>query len=273
MSDESKGYLKGCLIGCGVAVLLAIIVPIVGGLMMIGPFRYAIDTREEIEERFGDESAFTPSVDGSIPADRLEAFLEVRNAIAKVSSKLEAASAQMRRMDEFDDQEEVSRTEVLGEAFKTTKAAFGIGPAMGELFHARNQALLEAEMNLGEYTYIYTMAYHQRLIEDEDWGELFDDSPVNRRVRRLLVEILGNQLAAIQGAGTDSEAADLLERQISALDDYDISVPYEEQGLPPSISRSIAPYRSRLDELFFPATAGLDLSKNKSHGGISIETE
>ncbi|MCP4902441.1 MAG: hypothetical protein GY906_36210 [bacterium] len=272
MVEDSKGCLKGCLIGCGVAVLLAVLLPIVGGVLMMGGFRQAMDGREELERRFGNEESYVPAPNGAIDADRIERFLTVREAVAETSSRLQDASHQMARMDQFDDQDDPPTMEILREAFKTTRAAMGIGSRMGEFFDSRNGALLAAEMNLGEYTYIYVMAYHDWLVSNEDGDELFDERPVNRRIRKLLISILENQLVVVLEDGVDTEAKEVLKEEIVQLEDYDAVLPWEA-GLPEPITVSLAPYRQRLDELFWPASASLDLMRNKSMGGIGVETE
>jgi hypothetical protein len=272
MADESKGCLKGCLIGCGLAVLIAVLIPIVGGFIMMKPFHSAIDTRESLEQRFGAEEDFTPSPNGAITSDRIEKFLQVRETLADVSGQIAAASAQMERMEEFDGEEDVSRSTILTEAFKTTKAALGLGPLMGKFFHTRNAALLEVEMGLGEYTYIYVVAYHEQLLDYEGEDELFGDRAVNRRIQQLLVQILENQLATLEAIGAGEDGITSLQYQISAMEEDSDALPWQD-GLPDHIAGSVAPFRKQLDDLFFPAAATLDLMKNKSHGGISIESE
>ncbi|MCP4902103.1 MAG: hypothetical protein GY906_34485, partial [bacterium] len=94
---------------------------------------------------------------------------------------------------------------------------------------------------------------------------------VNRRIRKLLISILENQLAVLED-GVDAEAIEVLNGEIMRMEDYDAVLPWEA-GLPEPITTSVAPYRQRLDELFWPASASLDLMRNKSMGGIGVETE
>ena len=272
MPEDSKGCLKGCLIGCGAAVLIAVLLPILGGYFMVRPFRSAIDTRETLEKKFGADEDFTPAPDGAIAADRIERFLQVRSALADVSRRVTEASAQLQRMEDFDDEEDVSTTEVLREALKTTKTALGLGPLMGGFFDTRNDALLEAEMGLGEYTYIYVVVYHDQVLADEGANEVFGDGAVNRRIQRLLLRILSNQLAVLRAGGADESEIETLTQQISAMEEDSDLLPWQS-GLPEHISLSFAPYRQQLDDLYFPAAASLDLMRNTSHSGIAIESE
>lgn len=264
-----KGCLKGCLIGCGVLILVGLGLIIGGPLLIMRPFQRAIDSRQELEQRFGTQGSYTPAADGSIPADRIEAFLAVRSELAEVCSEMTASFTQMKSMERFDDQDEVSRREVMREALKTVGSAIGIAPAMGRFFQTRNRALLEAEMGLGEYTYIYVMAFHRQLQEENELEEFLGDDPIDYRVNDALIEMLGLQLAARRETVSDPAVIDL-EAEIDALQADSDRIPWQD-GLPGPISSSLAPFQARLDESFCPAFTAIDLSINERHG-ITIET-
>ena len=79
-----------------------------------------------------------------------------------------------------------------------TRDVFGMVPRLGEFFAARNGTLLDVDMGLGEYTYIYVMAYHDDLQpgDDEDRGVMFGNEGLNRRVHGAVTEMLRHQLTA-----------------------------------------------------------------------------
>ena len=62
----------------------------------------------------------------------------------------------------------------LGERLKSVFQVMGSGVGMaqdiGHLFEARNQALLDKGMGIGEYTYIYILAYYSWLGHSPDDG-------------------------------------------------------------------------------------------------------
>jgi hypothetical protein len=269
-TTSKRGCLKSCLIGCGIFILLGVGLTIGGPLLLMRPFQRAIDSRQELEQRFGMQGSYTPAVDGSIPAARIEAFLAVRNELTEVCSEMTASFTQMKSMERFDDQDEVSKSEVMREALKTVKSALGIAPAMGTFFETRNRALLEAEMGLGEYTYIYVMAYHRQFQEENELEEFLGDSAIDFRVNQALIEMLNLQLAARRETTADPAVIDVLEAEIDALrDDYG-RIPWQD-GLPVPITSSLASFQTRLDESFCPAFAAIDLSINERHG-VTIET-
>jgi hypothetical protein len=269
-TTSKRGCLKGCLIGCGTLILLGIALTIGGPLLIMRPFQRAIDSRQELEQRYGMQGSYTPAADGSIPVARIEAFLAVRSQLTEVCSEMTASFTQMKSMERFDDQDEVSKSEVMREALKTVKSAFGIAPAMGRFFETRNRALLEAEMGLGEYTYIYVMAFHRQLQEENELEEFLDEDPIDFRVNDALIEMLKLQLAARRETTADPAVTDLLEAEIDALQDDSDRIPWQD-GLPAPIASSLAPFRTPLDESFCPAFAAIDLSINERHG-VTIET-
>lgn len=271
MGERSRGCLKGCAIGCAAVVVLGLVITVGCPYLMTRSFRQAVDAREQLEERLAARGAYVPAVNGTISAARIEAFLVVREQLAEACEGLEGAFSQIDSMERFEDDEEVAKSEVMGEAFKTVRSAMGIAPLMGRLFATRNQALLETEMGLDEYGYLYVLAYHDQLVAGG--GELshhLGDSPMNYRVHRELVELLERQLEAQRAAGLDQERIAVLEDEIAAMENDTDRLPWQD-GLPQPIADSLTPYRERLDASFCPVLIGIDLAINESRG-ISIET-
>lgn len=265
MEDKTWGCLKQTAIGCGVLMVIAIALPFVLGIMMMGPFKRAVDDRHAIEEKFGPQEAFVPPVSGVPSADRIEVFLGVRRAFAEPCADLTRAEKQMQKMETFDDQDEVDRMEVMREAFSLTKSMMGVGPVLGHFYEVRNQSLLEAGMGLGEFTYIFAVAYNDRLLDEPQGEQLFGPSATNRRVRRALLAMLESQLEVLQSEGGGETEIAALETEIDAMREDDRRIPWQD-GIPPAITEALAPYRAELDELYCPAMAALELMINERHG-------
>jgi hypothetical protein len=265
LEEKTWGCLKQTAIGCGVLLVLAIVLPIVLGVMMMGPFKRAIDTRLTIEERFGPQEAYVPPVSGVPTNDRIQKFIEIRRSLQAPCADLTKAEDQMRKMEAFDDQEEIDKIEVLKETFSLTRSIMGVGPVLGHVYETRNQGLLEAGMGLGEFTYIFAIAYNHRLLDEPEGDQLFGPTVTNRRVRKALLSMLENQLAASQSEGVDEHEISMLEMEIAAMQDDDRRVPWQD-GLPAVITEALTPYRSELDELYCPAMAPLELMINEQFG-------
>lgn len=269
MSGQSSKWLKGCGIGCGLAVLLVILGTVGGGLVMMRPFREAIETREVLDERFGDQSVYTPAPDGSVAPERMEAFLSVRSALLGVCVAFRAKQGALDEMEQFDEVENPPKKELFRALFRATKGVMGMGPLMGKFFRLRNESLLAAEMGLGEYTYIYVLAYTEMLQgESGSEGGLFSSDRLSGRIRGVLAGFLRRQLEALRAepdADSRGDEIEALAAEIRAFEEDRDAVPWQD-GLPPAIASSFAPYRERLDELFCENTVDLELTRNRQRG-------
>lgn len=265
MEEKTWGCLKQTAVGCGVLLVIAIALPFVLGVMMMGPFKRAVDDRHAIEEIYGPQEAYVPPASGVPSADRIEVFLGIRRAFAEPCADLTQAEKQMQKMDTFDDQDEIDRMEVMKEVFSLTKSMMGVGPVLGHLYEIRNQNLLDAGMGLGEFTYIFAVAYNDRLLDEPEGEQLFGPTATNRRVRKALLSMLESQLAVLQSEGGEEVEIEALETEIAAMQEDDRRIPWQE-GIPPAITEALAPYRTELDELYCPAMAPLELMINERHG-------
>ena len=270
MDEKHWGCAKQTAIGCAVLIALAIILPIALGVMMISPFNRAVEARNALEQKFGPQEAFVPPPSGAPAPDRVEGFLEVRRALAVTCSDFGQAEEQVRQLERFDDQDEVSRMAVLKQALSTSRSMMGMGPLIGNFYETRNQSLLDAEMGLGEYTYIYVLAYRDQILDPPEDLQLLGPGATNRRVRRALVSMLEHQLQGLRDAGADESEATVIETQIAALTEDTSRIPWQE-GTPQAITDALAPYREELDSLHCPATAPLELMLNEKRGP-AVET-
>jgi len=265
VEEKNWGCLKQTAIGCGVLIVIAIVIPIVLAVMMMGPFNRAVDARHTIDERFGAQEAYVPPASGAPSADRVEVFFEVRRTFGEVCADLSNAEQQVQKLESFDDQDDVNTVDALKQALSTTKSMMGVGPVIGRFYQLRNQSLLDAGMGLGEFTYIFTVAYRDRLLHPPDSDQLFGPSPTNRRVRKALLSMLESQLAVLQSdGGGDAEIA-ALEAEISAMKTDENRIPWQDE-IPPAVTEALAPYRAELDELYCPAMAPLELMINEKRG-------
>jgi len=246
-------------------MVIAIALPFVLGVMMMGPFKRAVDDRHAIEEQFGPQEAYVPPASGVPSADRVEVFLAIRRAFTEPCADLTRAEKQMQKMETFDEQEEIDKMEVMKEAFSLTKSMMGVGPVLGHFYEIRNQSLLDAGMGLGEFTYIFVVAYNDRLLDEPEGEQLFGPTATNRRVRKALLSMLENQLTVLQSEGGEDAEIEALEAEIAAMHADDRRIPWQD-AVPPAITEALAPYREELDELYCPAMAPLELMINERHG-------
>ncbi len=140
---------------------------------------------------------------------------------------------------------------------------------VGSYLQARNRALLEQKMGIGEYVFTYSLAYYSWLGHDpEDGPEItvqgggddgergfqdadspFSPRAVRRRHRRYLLPMLHAQLASLDGEhdpGGDPSWRSTLAREIRRFEDDPGRMMWQD-GLPAPIRESLEPYRARLE--------------------------
>jgi len=92
-----------------------------------------------------------------------------------------------------------------------------------------------------------------------------DEVLVNRRVRGLLRQMLQRQrelLAAEPGTTERDWLLERLDQEFLDLENDPRRVLWQD-GAPPVVTASLAPFRQQLDELFCSGTAELELTRNR----------
>lgn len=270
MSDSWSCFKVG-MVGCLSLVVIAVAVPLILAVLVMRPLNRAIDTRTELEARHGPQDSYVPPLTGVPSADRVEAFLEVRRALAEACSDLQRAGDEVARLEAFDEQENVKKLEVIRQAFSTTRAMVGVGPLIGDFYDTRNRALAAVDMGLGEYSYIYILAYGPMLAAPEGGPQLLGSDATNPRVRTALRRMLANQLAALETSGEDTgETFEMLAAEVARLEADHDAVPWQH-GAPPTMVEALLPFRERLDAAYCSATMPLELMINVKRA-LAVET-
>ncbi len=261
MASKVPRWLMGCGIGCGVVVVLVLAAMTVGAVSfnrMLGDVDRATEMRAEIEERFDTPENFTPAADGAVPPDRLERFLQVRQALDPMCSRFKNTIG---RIEELDSSDEAPG---IGDIFGVLSGALSFPKLMTNYMGARNQALLDAEMGLGEYTYIYVMAYSTGPAADPQEEQLLE-RPLSRRIRRNMPGMLERQRALLAAEGEGSQELALLDGEIEALRADNSRRPWQD-GLPPAIAHSLALGQEELQRLACPLAADFALGRTERQG-------
>ncbi|MEE8605424.1 MAG: hypothetical protein V3S65_08615 [Candidatus Aminicenantaceae bacterium] len=283
-SNTTKKWLVGCGIGCAVIILILIILG-VGGYMffknLVGDFQEQEELMIMLTERYGEIRDFCPEPDGTIGPSQIETFLSVRDAFAPFREKLEIS------MQGLQDRAGKSEVEVKKpkNIFEMVKLGFGLVPQIAEFLKFRNESLLDAEMGMGEYYYIYAIAYFSWLGKqpedgpdfevtgEEDRGVRLGEMDIEeireerrdsmlRRLHRTLLPMLQNQKKKLMARGssdTQSEWRDLLKAEIQAMEEDRFRLPWED-GLPDVIRASLDPYRDRFEQSYNVMTNPFELT-------------
>jgi len=147
--------------------------------------------------------------------------------------------------------------------FGVLTGAMGFPRLLADYMDARNQALLEAEVGLGEYTYIYVVAYaagERARDRDAQVGRI-----LSRRVRDGFIGMLTRQRDRLGDDPDSEELAAALESEIVALRDDAGRWPWQE-GLPVSITDSLKERADELARLDCPHEAEFALGRARREG-------
>lgn len=282
MAGSGKKWLTGCGIGCGLIVLMA------GGIGTCGYFgvqRIANRTEsveggyESLRSEYGPPGAFVPAADGAIAPDRLELFLGVRQDMAASREHLTGV------LTELD-----SDTQGAGGVLAKIRSGMSLVPSLFDFIDDRNAVLLDRGMGLGEYVYIYSVAYfawlgmdpadgpdfrvtgddeddsnfHWEIDVDEDSGVREQrDEEIRRYLHGLQRKIVGNQLTAAETEGDDPAWITALREESGALDGRSMRLLWAD-GVPPRIADSLEPYRNRLEESYSPIMNAVEMGLVKN---------
>ena len=240
-----------------------------GTWFFIVPIQQSKRLEQSLIDRFGWAPQYTPPVDGGIPPDRLERFIRVREAVQANCKTFQTIMDNVIRLETLESDSNLSASEKASEGFDSVKSMFSAPPTFLEFMDARNTALLAEEMGLGEYIYIYLAAYGE-LLAQESQGRYADQEEafLSPRARKEYVQILGNQMAALQAADQDQDASSLtliadLQAEMAALGDGSHSSPWPD-GPPAETGDSLAHYHDRLSALYCEGIVQVEiLQKNK----------
>ncbi len=280
-SNTTKKWLLGCGIGCGAILVIAALL-VTGAFFfvrnLVEGFQDSEELLETLTERYGRITEFCPQPEGAIPADRIEAFIQARKATDEIREKV------TRTISLLEDKGEELDIEKSGNVFQKLKMGLGLIPQIADFFKARNQALLDVGMGMGEYYYIYAIVYFAWLEkpladgssfsvtggneefrfqgeEDEESLEVRRDIAL-RRFRRMLLPMLRNQYEKLK-AGTYPEASEewksALGAEIAAMDSDRYRMAWQD-GLPSVISVSLEPYRGALEASYNRLLNAIEIS-------------
>lgn len=284
-SSTASKWLIGCGIGCGVVILLLAFAG-VGGYFFVKNIVEGFEETEAIAdaltERYGGIKDFCPDPGGAIGPERVEAFLSVRNSMEPAKEKLESSIIIL----SDEERESQFKEEPSPGILTKIKTGFGIIPLIAEFYTRRNQALLDADMGLGEYYFIYVVSYYSWLDkspgdgleynlvgEDEEkrgvyWrrrrNENLEDrqDDVLKQLHRQILPMLKNQLAKLTRIDVSpirDPWRETLAAEIEAMEADRFRLIWQE-GLPDVLEASLKPFRGRLEVSYSKVLNALEMA-------------
>ncbi len=283
MGNDASKWLMGCGIGCAALVLILVVVGLGSYWLVkdtIEDFEEMGRTVSEVKEAYGAPGSFVPEPGGKLTPERVEAFLQVRDATFPIREKIaESLKTVMSGIDTMEDG---------GGSFFGILRIIGTGagalPKIAAFHRVRAQALLDEKMGLGEYGYLYVLVYYSWLGKSPSDGPPFtllnrdhDDDDmeseeevrarrkhrIQREVRKLFISILENGTESCRQP--DTEASDgwceALDAELEALRNDPGRIPWQE-GLPGALEESLAAYRGELDQSYSELMNPLELMES-----------
>lgn len=237
----------------------------------IWSFIVPIQQSKKLEQNLIDEfdwaTRYTPPANGIIRPDRLDRFIRVREAVQANCKTFQNIMDNVIKLETLESDPNLSASQKTSEGIDSIKSMFSAAPTFLEFMDARNIALLTEEMGLGEYIYIYLAAYGEQLAQEAN-GRYADqeEAYLTPRARKEYIQILGNQLTALQAADHDAPSLALateLQAEITALKDGSHSSPWPD-GPPVKTGESLKPYIDRLSAFYCEGIVRVEiLQKNK----------
>jgi hypothetical protein len=267
MTSTPEDSRRRCGTGCKIVILAILDVVIVAATLAYMPIWEIKRIEQTLNDRYGEAVAFTPAPDGSVPPERVEAFLRVRKDVFVLCQEFQGKISEIIQLESLEQDESVPKAIAAWNGISGFKKLLGFGPLFLNFMDTRNRALLKEQMGLGEYLYIYVLAYNEQLRHTKDTIPAdFEEAHVGLRARKELIQILENQLESITSGAdgpADEELAASLRDQIASLRDGRQSLPWED-GLPPAIAASLEPHSEPLSQLYCEGIAKVELmQKNK----------
>jgi len=260
------------LLGCGIGCLAVIVISVLGGVLLfntgkkvVARFQELGDTQRTLADRFGEVADYVPPADGVLPAERVEIFLRVQDTLQETGHQLVSHGRALKDLEH-----QKGKGIGPGGILRGIRDVVGIGRYAAAYLQERNEALLAAQMGLGEYTYLYVLGYHSWLGHgfDPTFGEPstrvntehgarieIRDRDDERRAERLQDLFRGwatNQQQAAVAAGLDAAWRETLAAEALAAAAADsLRLPWTG-GLPAPLAAGLEPFRARFEATYLP---------------------
>jgi hypothetical protein len=263
-SGKGKLFKYGS-IGCGAIVLLGLI--LFGGLTfsVFRGYEKALESREVLDENYETQDGFTPGV--ILSEERLRRFVDVRWAVFPFCEKATTHQQAFAKMKAYAEMEHPPAGAMLRDSGRAFLGVFRIGTDFGDYILARNRALLANEMGLGEYSWIYVVAYQAwlgerslRMLEQAEGAGVFQD-----RLFPQIREMMARRVAAGSSSPESEDELAIWRAELDRMAADGERVPFED-GLPAGLRDALVPFRDELQLLSCVATGELDVVITEKSG-------
>jgi hypothetical protein len=256
--------------GCAILGLIGLVGLGVGTFYFGGLFARAGEaekTATALAEQFGAPDDYTPSP-GGVAAERIEAFLAVRRVVEGHCPTLVALGEQLRPLRDADASK---KQPSAGGILSILGGSMRLGPVTVDLLTARNEALLANHMGMGEYVYLYALAYQSGPVAPEPAWLFPHEMEHTTDGRERLLGILGRLAKAARSTPGAVVPAEAVDAEIARLE-ADPARRLWAEGLPAGLREPLAARATDIATLYCPAAAQFDLAEIERHA-VSIHID
>ncbi len=274
------------LLGCGIGCLAVIVIAVLGGVLLfntgkkvVARFEELGDTQRALAERYGEVAEYVPPAAGVVPAERVEIFLRVQESLHETGGRIVGHGQAL-----HDIEHQKGKGIGPGGILRGIRGVVGLGRDAAEYLQERNEAMLAAEMGLGEYTYLYVLGYHSWLGRDFDptFGESSTqdaadgglqiktgDADDHHRTVKLQALFRGWATGQHQAA-VAAGLADVWCEAIAAASADSLRLPWAD-GLPESLATGLEPYRARYEATYQRLDPLVGVGVERGHDGKGFD--
>ena len=280
--------MRKVLIGCGIVAALLVAVLIVGGVVVSSWVKSKFPEVERIEttqtamrERFGDPEEFTPPRDGSLPPERLEIFVALRESLSTRRDSAAVGLVRFVRQTKRTRAEDRGRMEKVLDVMQMARGGAEMTAGLLRYFGERQQMQLDRGMGDGEYTYWLALTALGWLAWDPfanpEVEAVFqgsdmrgDAAEAREALLRMFRQQLGNLRRDLEAVASRTPAEERTLKLVAAELDADRpagAAPFRD-SFPPEWAAALEPYRGRLTATLpsEPGAIFLDLLRSDSDG-------
>ena len=266
LDSAQPSWLKIGGIGCGIIVLLAVVAAVATVSLTYRGYQRALDVRLEVDRRYGAPDTYRLPAGGAMGPDRMRRFVAIRESLLPQCAVVTETTGAFKRVDAAARESRPDVGALFGRVWQAARRMPSLGRTFGSYVTARNQALLQHGMGLGEYTWIYVTGYFgllgqapARVLDGENRRKIFED--------RVFPEIAKIVQRHIEDAHLTSGP---WVEELARLRQDHARIPFTD-GLPPDLAASFEPYRQALAAAACPAAAELDVTVTVRRGLIGYD--
>ncbi len=259
MSDDSReagpSWLKIGGIACGILLLFVVLSVTALVTATYRSYGRALAVDEELAARYGALDAYPIPDSGGIPTERMTRFVAVRRALLPRCQQVSDLLRPFRGVETESNSADLNERNLFRNVLHALPEVPRMGLVLGDYVEARNRALLEQQMGLGEYSFIFVVGYVSYLAQTP--APLFDEPT---RGNSFQGRVFPGVATAIDRFVTARGLAD--GPWVAARDRLRQAPgqPPFADGLPPELETSLAPFRDALSASACPAAAELDVT-------------